>query len=366
MVTVAAAATALAVVAVPSAAFASPQKTDRSGLRQGLDDITANGAVGALMEVRGDGGEWRATSGVAELGTTREVPTHGRFRVGSITKTFVATVVLQLVDEGWLRLDDSVERWMPGVVPGGDRITVRQLLNHTSGVPDYRQTLPMPPTPEFEADRFRTWTATELIRRAVAQAPTSEPGARYAYSNTGYLLLGEIIRKVTGRSYAREIERRLIKPLRLRGTSLPGTSSGIPGPHPHGYIPVRQGNETQLVDFTRMNPSLMGAGGEMISTTEDLNRFMAELVGGRLLSSRLLDEMKTAGVEGRQYGLGLQWQDTSCGVRVYGNDGDALAYQAWSFSTEDRRRQVTIALTPDFRGDPDDAVEALLDKAICD
>ncbi|MGW1991874.1 serine hydrolase domain-containing protein [Embleya sp. NPDC001921] len=360
------AATALAVVAVPSAALASPAKADRSGLQKGLDDITANGAVGALMEVRGDGGVWRGTSGVAALGTTREMPAHGRFRVGSITKTFVATVVLQLVDEGRFHLDDTVEKWLPGVVPGGHRITVRQLLNHTSGVPDYRRTLPMPPTPEFEADRFRTWSATELIQRAVAQAPTSEPGTRYAYSNTGYLLLGEIIRKATGRSYAEEIERRIIEPLRLHGTSLPGTSSRIRGPHPHGYIPVRQGDETRLVDFTEMNPSLMGAGGEMISTTQDLNGFMAELVGGRLLPGRLLDEMRTAGVEGRQYGLGLQWQDTSCGVRVYGNDGDALAYQTWSFSTQDRRRQVTIALTPDFRGDPDDAVEALLDKAICD
>ncbi|GCD98585.1 serine hydrolase domain-containing protein [Embleya hyalina] len=361
------AATALAVVAVPSAAQASPAKADRGGLQKGLDDIVANGAVGAVMEVGGNGGGvWRGTSGVAELGTSREMPAHGRFRAGSITKTFVATVVLQLVDKGPLRLDDTVEKWLPGVVPGGDRITVRQLLNHTSGVPDYRGTLPMPPTPEFEADRFRTWSATELIRRAVAQPPTPDaPGTKYAYSNTGYLLLGEIIRKVTGRSYAVEIERRIIEPLRLHGTSLPGTSSRIRGPHPHGYIPVRQGDETRLVDFTEMNPSLMGAGGEMISTTGDLNRFMAELVGGRLLPRHLLDEMKTPGVEGKRYGLGLRRQDTPCGVRVYGNDGDALAYQAWSFATEDRRRQVTIALTPDFRGDPDDAVEALLDKAIC-
>ncbi|MFI1380322.1 serine hydrolase domain-containing protein [Embleya sp. NPDC020886] len=362
------AATALAVVAVPSAALASAEQTDRpdrGGLQKGLDDITANGALGALIEVQRDGHVWRGVSGVAELGTTREVPAQGRFRAGSITKTFVATVVLQLVDEGWLHLDDKVEKWLPGVVPAGDRITVRQLLNHTSGVPDYRRTLPMPPTPEFEADRFRTWSAMELIQRAVTQPATSEPGGEYAYSNTGYLLLGEIVHKVTGRSYAREIERRIIEPLWLQGTSLPGTSSRIRGPHLKGYLPVRQGNETRLVDFTEMNPSLMGAGGEMISTTADLNRFMAALVGGRLLPSHLLDEMKTAGVEGGRYGLGLRWQDTTCGIPVYGNDGDALAYQAWSFSTQDRRRQVTIALTPDFRGDPDDAVEALLDKAIC-
>ena len=114
-----------------------------------------------------------------------------------------------------------------------------------------------------------------------------------------------------------------------------------------------------------MNPSVFGAGGEMISTTKDLNRFFAALLGGRLLPGHLLDEMKTPGVESSTYGLGLAWRDTSCGVRVYGNDGDALAYQSWSFSTEDGRRQVTVALTPDFRGDTDDAVDAFLDKAIC-
>ena len=114
-----------------------------------------------------------------------------------------------------------------------------------------------------------------------------------------------------------------------------------------------------------MNPSVFGAGGEMISTTRDLNRFFAALLGGRLLPDHLLDEMKTPGVEGGTYGLGLAWRDTSCGVRVYGNDGDALTYETWSFSTPDRRRQVTVSITPDHSGDVDDAVDAFLNEAIC-
>ncbi len=108
-----------------------------------------------------------------------------------------------------------------------------------------------------------------------------------------------------------------------------------------------------------------GAGGELISTTKDLNRFVAALLDGRLVPTRLLDEMKTPGDERRKYGLGLAWLDTTCGIRLYGNDGDALAYQAWSYSTEDGRRQVTVALTPNHTADLDDAVEALLDKAVC-
>jgi D-alanyl-D-alanine carboxypeptidase len=240
------------------------------------------------------------------------------------------------------------------------------LLNHTSGLYDVVDTLPMPPSREFLANRWRTWTAAELVDRAVANPPTFEPpGSAFAYSSTNYLLLGQVVEEVTGRSYGEEVERRVIRPLRLRGTSVPGTSPWIRGPHPHGYVPVGNEGERHLLDYTAMNPSVMGAGGEMISTTRDLNRFFDALLGGRLLPGHLLDAMKTPGVAGGTYGLGLRVRDTSCGTRVYGNDGDALTYQSWSFSTEDRRRQVTVALTPDFSGDPDDAVGAFLNSALC-
>jgi len=222
----------------------------------------------------------------------------------------------------------------------------------------------MPPSQEFLDNRWRTWTAAELAARALVNPPTFEPpGSAYAYSNTNYILLGQIVEEVTGRSYGAEIERRVIRPLRLRHTAVPGTSPWIRGPHPHGYVP--KDDELHLLDYTETNPSVMGAAGEMISTTEDLNRFFAALLGGRLLPGHLLDEMRTPDVADRRYGLGLAWRDTSCGVRVYGNDGDALAYQSWSFSTEDGRHQVTVALTPDFRADLDDAVDAFVDKAIC-
>ena len=360
-----AAATTLAVVAAPAAAGAAPERADRVGLQTRLDAVVAAGAVGALAEVRDEQGVWRGTSGVAELGTTRPVPVRGRFRAGSITKTFVATVVLQLVARGRLRLGDPLERWLPGVVPDGRHITVRQLLNHTSGLYDVLDTLPMPPGQEFLDNRWRTWTASELVQRALAHPPSFEPpGSAFEYSNTNYLMLGQIVEEVTGRSYGREIERRVIRPLRLHGTSVPGTSPRIRGPHPHGYVPTGPDGE-DLLDYTEMNPSVMGASGEMISTTRDLNRFFDALLRGRLLPDHLLDEMKTPGVAGGRYGLGLARRDTTCGVRVYGNDGDALTYQSWSFSTEDRRRQATIALTPDFAGDPDEAVDAFLDRAFC-
>jgi len=353
---------AVTMIATGAAAAGAPKSADRGGLQRLLDDVIVAGAIGALAEVHDERGVWRGTSGVAELGTTKAVPANSRVRVGSITKTFLATVVLQLVDEGRLQLDDTVSAWLPGAVPGGDRITVRHLLNHTSGLFDYRLTLPLPPSREFLDNRWRTWTAAELVQRAVANPPTFQPpGSAFAYTNTGYLLLGQIVEKATERSYSEEIVRRIVRPSRLLDTSLPGVWPLIHGPHPHGYVPI----DGRLVDFTEINPSVMGASGEMISTTRDLDRFFVALLSGRLLPARLLDEMRTPGVEGGQYGLGLAWRDTPCGVRVYGNDGDALAYQSWSFTTQDQRGRATIALTPDFRGDPDEAVDAFLNMAFC-
>ncbi|MEV6305545.1 serine hydrolase domain-containing protein [Actinoplanes sp. NPDC051861] len=350
----AAAVTVSALIAAPAPAFAAGPPMGHAGLQNRLDRVVAAGAVGAIAEVRRKHDLWRGASGAAEYGTTRPVPIDSRFRIGSVTKTFVAVVVLQLVAEGRLRLDDTV---FPGRA-----VTVRHLLGHTSGVPDYRPTLPMPPSPGFFANRWRTWTPDELIGRVATLPPVfEEPGSKFDYSNTNYLLLGKIIENVTGHPYAKEIERRVTGPLRLRGTSLPGTSPRLRGPHPHGYVP----GETGLVDLTEMNPSVMGAGGEMISTTADLQRFLARLLGGHLLPDRLLAKMKTPGTATRDYGLGLSWWTTSCGLRVYGNDGDALAYQTWTFATEDASRLVTVAVTPDFTADLDDAVEAFVDAAIC-
>lgn len=348
---------------VPTAAYAGDGRDD---LQRRLDEIVPAGAIGVLAEVRSERGVWRGSSGVAEVGTSREVPVRGSFRAGSVMKSFLATVVLQLVGEGRLRLEDSIETWLPGVVPGGDRITLRQMLDHTSGLYDVVRTLPLPPDPAFVDNRWRTWSTTELVERGLAQPPTHAPGTAFSYTSTGYLLLSQVVEKVTGRTYAAEIERRVIEPLHLRDTVLPGTSPWIRGPHPHGYAQVGTGSGARLVDVTEMNPSLFGAAGELISTTRDLNRFFAALLGGRLLPGHLLEEMKTPGVAGETYGLGLRWKtDTSCGIPVYGHDGDAVAYQTWSFTTADGRRQATVALSRSFEGDADDAVAEFIDRAVC-
>jgi D-alanyl-D-alanine carboxypeptidase len=348
---------------VTTDAAAATGTADRSELQRALDELVAAGAAGALAEVRDEHGVWRGSSGVAELGRSRPMPANGRFRAGSITKTFVATVVLQLAAEGRLRLDDSVERWLPGLVPAGERITVRQLLNHTSGLYDYTDALPLADPAGLLDIRWRTWQPEQLVQLASAQPPLFEPGARWSYSSTNYILLGLIAERVTGRPYGAEVEQRIIRPLRLSGTSVPGTFPRIRGPHAHGYLPTIVDGQLRPVDITEFNPSAAWAGGEIISTAADLNRFFAALAGGQLLGEAELREMTTPAAPAEDYGFGLVRQVLSCGVTVYGHDGDFPGYSSRSAVTADTRRSVTVSITWGT-GAPDD-FDALLSEALC-
>ena len=351
----------------PSIGHAVPRtSSDEQAIQQRLDAVVDAGAVGAWAEVRIGADGWRAVSGSAKLNRQAPIPPNGSFRVGSVTKTFLATVVLQLVDEGRLGLNDSVRKWLPGLIPGGKRIKIKHLLGQTSGIPDYLPTLILPPSPEFLRARFRTWTADQLIARALKQPFVhTSPGSEFSYSSTNYVILGKIVERVTHRSYASAIRTRIVQPLGLRNTSLPGTRVKITGAHAHGYVPILNGDGIDLHDITRMNASVMGAAGEVISTTRDLNKFFRALFQGRLVSKVQLQKMMTPGVENGRYGLGLYLLETSCGVRAYGHDGDALAYNTWSFHDARADHQVTIGVTPNFTGDIDPAIDALLDQALC-
>ncbi|GAA1602601.1 serine hydrolase domain-containing protein [Kribbella sancticallisti] len=336
--------------------------TERQELQRELDAVVAAGATSATAEITSIGQHLRASSGPAELGSNRPVPPQGRFRIGSESKTFIATVVLQLVAERRLQLDDTVESRLPGVVPQGDRITVRQLLNHSSGLFEVLATLPSPRSEEFLELRWRTWTTAELVARATAKPLLFDPGTKTKYNNTGYLLLGMLIERLTGNSYAHEIEKRIIRPLRLHATSLPGTDPAIRGPHAHGYLPIERDGKPQLLDITKINPSIMNAGGDMISTTRDLNRFFAALLGGRLLPGHLMREMQTPALDSK-FGLGIIRLSLPCGT-AWGKDGDAPGYSSTTFVSPRRDRQVTVSVTWGA-GDHGDAVDALVKAELC-
>ncbi|GAA2717133.1 serine hydrolase domain-containing protein [Actinoplanes palleronii] len=326
-------------------AAASSGGLDREALQAALDRIVATGATAALARVDSPAGSWRSSSGVAQLGRPARPVVTGQFRVGSITKTFVSTVILQLVGERRLSLEDTLERWLPGALPNGAQITVRQLMQHTSGVFDYTEAL-FTSVEDILRVRYKTFRPEELVALAAGQPPVFEPGTSWSYSNTNYVLLGMIVRRVTGHAYGKEVDRRILRPLRLRGTEVPGTDPTIDGPHAHGYEPIEQDGVVVPLDFTDLNPSMAYSAGEIVSSTADLNLFYRSLLGGRLLRRAQLAEMLANPVGELNYGLGIYQQPLPGGPTVWGHTGGIFGYLTYSFTTADAATQATVSVNP--------------------
>jgi D-alanyl-D-alanine carboxypeptidase len=345
-----------AALLVPALASADQEPTsDRSKahgvpLRDALDRYMASGVPGAVVLVRDGEGSTRITSGVGRLGSLEPVRATDRFRVGSLTKTYLATVVLQLVGEGRLSLQDTVERWLPGRVPNGENVTLRQLLTHTSGLGDYFRH-PGFFDPFFEGDIQHAWSPQDLLDAAATEPPIFAPGAGWQYSNTGYMLLGHIVQALTGDSLEAQLQRRIIRPLRLRDTSF-DVQPQIAGHHAHGYSRVPSASQ-DLVDVTDWSPSYAWSAGAIVSTADDTATFYGALLAGRVLRRDLLEQMQTTvpmGIgEDENYGLGL-WHSRSiaipgarlsCGA-VWGHDGDILGYHADAWVRTDRQRVVVL------------------------
>jgi D-alanyl-D-alanine carboxypeptidase len=339
------------------AAVVAGQHPDRSELARLLDRLVAAGAPGAAAVVD-DGRRTEAVGrGVADLRSRRPMRPHLNYRAGSVTKPMVATVVLQLVGEGRLSLSDTVERWLPGILPYGGQVTLRHLLTMTSGVPEY---LRGPVVADvFAAGRFRSWAPHELVALVAARPPTFPPGTGSEYSNTNYVLAGMIVEAVTGRSLGTELTRRVFRPLRLSDTSFPVDNPTVAGRAARGYsLPVdpQQGpvEGGPLVDITRLNPSFAWGAGNVVSDLDDLTRFLGALLAGRLLPPALLAEMTTGvdtGEPGVTYGLGLQLIETPCG-RVVGHDGSIPGYHTMVLATEDGRARFAVVVNQYFFGRP--------------
>jgi D-alanyl-D-alanine carboxypeptidase len=304
----------------------------------------AFGAPGVIVYARDGNRVFRLGRGYGRLVPRVPMRVSDRWRTASLTKTYTATVVLQLVGEGRLSLDDTVERWLPGLVPGGAAITVRELLNHTSGLFDYFEDPTFPK--RILRDRTRAWTPQELIAIGTSHGPLFAPGAGWAYSNTGYQLLGLIVEAATGDTIGSELERRIFQPLRLRDTTF-DTQPRIAGRHAHGYLRLAG---PSLTDFTVVSPTIAGAGGAIVSTVDDVARFYRALLSGRVLHAELLRLMMTIDPAAQRdgYGLGLMRdaEHYPCGV-AWGHDGDFPGYLTAAFSSRDVRRQMVIVVNTD-------------------
>ncbi|MFB8237057.1 serine hydrolase domain-containing protein [Kitasatospora purpeofusca] len=369
-----------AAVAAGGEGAAAERRPRVEGQQELRDLVERGGTTAALAEIRGVGrSPWRGAAGVSDLATGRPAEADGRFRIGSVTKAFVSTVLLQLVGERRLRLDDPVERHLPGVVPNGAAITVRQLLNHTSGLFNYTEDARF--TVETEADlddyaygtwRYRDYRPEQLAAVSAEHPPYFAPGQGWHYSNTNYVLAGMIVRKVTGRSWQQEVERRIVRPLHLENTVFPGSGTGFGGPHAHAYLDMPAGP----ADITRLNPSLVDAAGNGISTTTDLARFHAALFGGKLLrpaEMSALTETVPNTVPGTipdmGYGLGVLRLDLGPGCEAaWGHDGSLAGWGTLLLGSRDGKRQFALSYNPFVGRDGSGAEEpvgSLVAKTLC-
>jgi D-alanyl-D-alanine carboxypeptidase len=327
----------------PAASAAKPDTVQNS-----LNALVADDRMpAALASVTDREGRTRSyTAGIGDLKTGAKVPKDGHIRAGSNTKAFTAVVVLQLVAEKKIALDAPVDTYLPGLLRGegidGRHITVRQLLQHTSGLPEYLD------KGAILDDRQRYYEPRELLDSALAQKAHFAPGAKWEYVNTNYLVAGLIIQKVTGRPLGEEINRRVVDRIGLRHTSFPTPGDmAIHEPHPKGYHRDTAGSPWREV--TELDPSWGWAAGAVVSTNSDLNRFYTALLGGELLPPAQLAQMRTTVsaeviAPGMRYGLGLISRPLPCGGVYWGHGGTIPGYLTSGGATEDGRA-VNIALT---------------------
>ena len=307
----------------------------QDGTGSGSTPTVADHAPTGTDHARAGTDDEPGTTEYAQAGTGISRADH--FRAGSITKTFIATVVLQLAAEHRLSLSDTAEQHLPGLVQGagndGRALTLRSLLTHTSGLYDFTAvtggTVPVSPT--------------EAVRIAITHPPADR--GRFSYSNTNYVLLGLVIRQVTGDSYATEAERRIIAPLRLTGTSFPGSRTTLPSPHGRAYA-------TDGSDVTDLDPRVAGAAGELVTTLDDLDRFYSALLSGQLLPPRRLHEMLDTRTAHGSYGMGLFPVKLPCGITVWGHNGRISGSYVRTAATVDGRHVLTFRVNTSEIADP--------------
>ncbi|WP_181777508.1 serine hydrolase domain-containing protein [Amycolatopsis pittospori] len=370
------AATLLAGVTMPTASAAG---RDRPEVQQAIQEFVDAGFAGMQLRLRDERGEWTGAAGVRELGKTAKPQTDGHFRVGSTSKNFTTTLVLQLVAEGKVGLDSPVAGYLPRL--GLDRrITTRMLLQHTSGLfnhtgqynPDGTVTPGIPwAGQEWVDKRFHTYQPEELVRLSVSKPPVFEPGAGWSYSNTNTVVARLLIEGVTRHPIAEELEKRILRPLKMHDTLSPGAWAGMPKPYAHAYYHYENAGEWKTIDVTHQNPTWISSAGDMISTTKDLQTYFSALQSGKLLPASLMAEMRKThpqsdSLYGR-YGLGQFSQDLGpgCVGTVLNHNGNVNGYVALMYSTPDGGKTLTASITTgDSAAGPAQAFPAALNKLL--
>jgi D-alanyl-D-alanine carboxypeptidase len=267
-------------------------------------------------------GSWTAAFGKADIEADRPMDQADHVRIASITKTFVATAILQLVDRGKLSLDDKLAAYVEGI-QNGEKITLRQLLGMTSGIYDFtgdRQFLK-----DFAANPLMPFGPQDVVAIVRRHVPEFAPGAKVAYCDTNYVFLGVVLEKVAGKPVAQVIEEQIFTPLKLRGTSFPATAM-MPSPFARGYYAGEDG-KGELKDYTSTDPNVAWAAGAMISTLDDLHVWAKVFATGALLKPETHIEQLRFGTVGDSGGLNIGY---GLGIAKFGDfighNGAILGY----------------------------------------
>ncbi|MGI5200428.1 serine hydrolase domain-containing protein [Spirillospora sp. CA-108201] len=358
---------ALTAAAGPALADSPHASRPHAKTHAALKAIVEQGTPGVIAEVKDGHRTWTGTAGVADLDSGRPRTSNERFRIASMTKPFTAAVLLKLEAAGKLSLDDSVERWLPGVVHGTgyhpEKITVRHLLNHTSGIFNYNNDEGFRARyagDEFDKNRYNTVAPRELVDIALTHPAVFQPGdpGRWEYSDTNYILAGMVIESVTGNSYEEEAGKQIIKPLKLEGTSVPGSSPKVPRPHAFHYSTLfEDGPDAKVRDATELNPTVAWSAGQIISTAGDVNRFMSLLLRGKVLprpqQRAMFDTVPVEGADGHggpddRYGLGIRKFKLKQGCWVWGHGGLLPGSASRTAATGDGRHVLTMNRNGDW------------------
>ncbi|MCX4734919.1 serine hydrolase [Streptomyces sp. NBC_01363] len=342
LMTGAGAATAAPATGSSTSAASTPADILQAGAQQGI----ADGYPGVIGMVRKGDTTQYVHAGVGDRATKVPADPKAKFRIGSNTKAFISTVLLQLEGEKRLSLDDTVAKWLPGAVAAngydGSKITIRQLLNHTSGLPDYLSALQINGPYFLNTNPREVLPPQTLVNVGLGlRAPTSAPGEKFGYSNTNYVLAGMVIKAVTGSEPAAEVQRRIIEPLGLRDTSFPTADPALYGNYLHGYV-LRA---ILIDDATVSNVQVSGSAGAMVSTMDDLGAFSRALLTGKLLEPAQSAELRTTVPVTADigYGLGIEHMKLSCGKWAWGHNGAVLGYFSEWLASEDGTEQVLHA-----------------------
>ena len=373
----------VAVTAVTGATTACGSTTapTSTGIRAEVQALVSGPIPGALLYVRQGDRSYTVAAGYADK--ARQVPMRAgdTYKIGSTTKTFTAVLIMGLVAQGKLRLDAPISRYLPGLLPGGNQITVRELLSHTSGLYGYED------SPRLQHvianDLTKTWTPAQLIQVADQHPPLFAPGTQFSYSTTGYIVLGLLAQRVGGESYARQLRDYITGPLHLSHTTLPNGTAGTP-PDVHGYFALSNFNKTASpgpADITALSPTVAWSGGAIRSTVDDVATFYRALFTGKLLPKAEVAAMEDTTATHGAYGLGLmptggnayvwgpytQAINATCG-RAWGHGGNFPGYYQLPISSPDGSRQAVLLVNADPSLIPQSQLKQVyhvLDTAYC-